>query len=130
MQTTTQAFNNLNQNIQPQAQTIPAYQTQNLSNPSFGTTIHQGGYLNQQQQIFNKTGLPSVGPLPAQKMQSGSQVNLINNQGARVLPQSTVSNLNLISGAPSNIQTGTISKAGTTVPPKPTSTSRMEYIPI
>ena len=129
MQTTTQAFNNLNQNIQPQARTLPAFQTQNLLNPSFCTTIQQGSYVNQQQQQFNQTGLSSVGPIAGQIVHSGSQANLINNQGGRVLPQSTVSNLNLISGAQSNIQAGTISHAGTTVP-KPTSTSRMEYIPI
>ncbi len=129
MQTTTQAFNNLNQNIQPQARTLPAFQTQNLLNPSFGTTIQQGSYVNQQQQQFNQSGLSSFGPISGQIVHSDSQANLINNQGARVLPQSTASNLNLMSGAPTNIQAGTISQAGTTVP-KPTSTSRMEYIPI
>ena len=126
MQTTTQSFNNLYQNLQPQARTFTPYQTQNLLNPSLGTNIQQGGYVNQQQQQFNQTGLP----VPRQILHSGSQVNLINNQGTRVLPQSTISNLNLIPGAPSNIQAGSISQAGTAVPPKPTSTSHMEYIPI
>jgi hypothetical protein len=86
MQTTAQPYNNLNQKFQAQPNTVPAYQGQNFLSPTSAASIQQGSFAGQQQQ-FNRTGIPAGVPVPGKIINSGSQANLLNNQGARVISQ-------------------------------------------
>lgn len=129
MQTTAQSYNNLNQKLQAQPNTPSAYQGQNLLSPNSATTIQQGSYTAQQQQ-FNRTGIPAGVPVPGKIINSGSQANLLNNQGARIIPQPVPGSQKIIPGSTGVIQGGAVTQINSAVPPKPSSTSRVEYIPI